>query len=47
MTGWLFTCFCVLVPCGVGGLMYLAFEAWDRCRRRKQEERLPLIDYTI
>jgi hypothetical protein len=47
MTGWLYTCACVLVPCGIGGLMYAAFEAWDKRRRRMLEERLPVIDYII
>lgn len=47
MTGWLYTCACVLVPCGIGGLMYAAFEAWDKRRRRTRDERLPVIDYII
>jgi hypothetical protein len=47
VTGWLYTCACVLVPCGVGVLMYGAFEFWDRRRRRIPKDRLPVIDYII
>lgn len=47
MTGWTYICACVLVPCGIGSLMYVAFEAWDRRRRRTPKDRLPMIDYFI
>jgi hypothetical protein len=39
---------CVLVPCAMGTLMYLAFELWERQRRRARPSGdLPQIDYTI
>jgi hypothetical protein len=39
---------CVLVPCGIGGLMYLGFELWERQRRRAHPtDDQPLIDYLI
>ena len=39
---------CVLVPCGMGTLIYFAFELWDRQRRRaRPSDSLPPIDYLI
>ena len=39
---------CVLVPCIIGGVMYLGFELWARRRRRTQPDNdLPVIDYLI
>jgi len=39
---------CVLVPCVIGAVMYLAFELWERRRRRaRPEDEQPWIDYLI
>lgn len=39
---------CVLAPCAIGTVMYLAFELWDRRRRRtRPDSGLPMIDYLI
>jgi hypothetical protein len=39
---------CIVVPCALGLLMYLAFDVWDRRRRRvRGGDPLPLIDYYI
>ena len=39
---------CVLVPCAIGTVMYLAFGLWDRRRRRARPgDELPVIDYLI
>jgi hypothetical protein len=38
---------CIAIPCAIGGVMYVAFDAWDRLRRRGARERLPQIDYYI
>lgn len=39
---------CVLVPCVIGGAIYLAFELVERWRRRtRPHEELPAIDYMI
>jgi hypothetical protein len=37
---------CVTVPCGIGVLMYGAFELWDR-QRKKSRGALPVVDYMI
>ena len=37
---------CVVVPCGIGGLMYGAFEVWNR-RRKQSRGALPVVDYMI
>ena len=39
---------CILVPAAIGAVMYLAFDVWDRRRRRsKPDGGLPWIDYFI
>ena len=46
MSDWLYAALCVVAPCAVGGVMFAAFEVWDR-RWRRAGENLPLIDYSI
>jgi hypothetical protein len=38
---------CLAVPCLIGGVMYVAFDVWDRLRRRAGARDLPDIDYYI
>ncbi len=48
MSGWGYALECVAVPCAIGLVMYAVFGAWDRKRRRANEdEGLPHIDYHI
>lgn len=46
VTGPAYVLACVAVPCGIGLLMYVAFELWNR-RRKKSRGALPVIDYMI
>ena len=46
VTGPAYVFACVAVPCGMGVLMYGAFELWNR-RRKKSRGALPVIDYMI
>jgi hypothetical protein len=48
LTGWLYVAACIVVPCAVGGAMFLVFEVWDRARHRASgQEPLPHVDYWI
>jgi hypothetical protein len=48
MGDWLHAGACVAVPCLIGGVMFLLFDAWDRRRRRaRAEDGLPVIEYLI
>lgn len=48
MGDWLYAIGCVAVPCVIGAVMFVLFDAWDRRRRRgKAEDGLPVIEYLI
>ncbi len=48
MNSWVYAIECIAVPCAVGAVMYLLFEAWDRRRRRTAPDYgLPPIDYYL
>jgi len=48
VTGPAYTLACIVVPCVIGAMMYVAFEVWERRRRRaKADDTLPVIDYLI
>jgi hypothetical protein len=48
VSDWLHAAFCIVIPSAVGGIMFGAFELWDRVRRRAPGgEGLPLVDYSI
>lgn len=43
---WLHAIVSVAAPCAMGAVMFVAFDFWDR-RRRRNGEKLPFIDYSI
>ena len=46
--GLFFAIECVLVPCAIGFLMYVAFGVWDKRRRRGNKDAgLPPVNYNI
>jgi hypothetical protein len=48
MNEWLYAMECIAVPCFIGSVMFVLFDAWDRRRRRvRPEDHLPLVDYSI